>query len=241
MAFYDRIAKQWHEAAGYRGGALKEHVLNDLIIQRAPDVQDASILELGAGNGYFMPLLLDRFSGQVPRRVTITDQSQSLLEIARDRFRVPNAEYSRLDARNPFPDPDESFDLVLAVMVFNELGSGAAANALSETFRVLKPGGKMIAVALHPAFVDSLAKRKQLTKDRRGRLTMPGSKGLRIPVARRSLDEYQRMLEQAGFQGATEDVFPNEKVFRAKPGLRQAGPVPVALLMDATKPPPANS
>jgi hypothetical protein len=37
MAYYDRIAKQWHEATGYKGGAFKELVLNGVLLRRIPN------------------------------------------------------------------------------------------------------------------------------------------------------------------------------------------------------------
>jgi len=58
MAYYDRMARRWHRATGYRGGSFKSHVLNDVLINMMPAVAGLSILELGAGNGYFMPLAL---------------------------------------------------------------------------------------------------------------------------------------------------------------------------------------
>ena len=64
MTYYDRIAKQWHQATGHKGGAFKELVLNDVLLKKLPTIESSSILELGAGNGYFLRLLLRHFSGQ---------------------------------------------------------------------------------------------------------------------------------------------------------------------------------
>jgi hypothetical protein len=55
--YYSRIAKQWHEATGYQGGSLKKYVLNDYLLKNIESITDRSILELGAGNGYFIPLI----------------------------------------------------------------------------------------------------------------------------------------------------------------------------------------
>jgi hypothetical protein len=82
MAYYDSIAKRWHETTGAKGGAFKELVLNNILLQKLSGIDNCSILELGAGNGYFLPLVLRRFSGQAPSRITVTDQSERLLEIA---------------------------------------------------------------------------------------------------------------------------------------------------------------
>jgi hypothetical protein len=81
MAYYDRIAKQWQTATGYKGGAFKELILNDLLIDKIPGIIGSAILELGVGNGYFMPLLLRRFSGQKYARMVLTDQSGKMLQL----------------------------------------------------------------------------------------------------------------------------------------------------------------
>ena len=64
---------------------------------------------------------------------------------------------------------------------------------------------------------------------------MPGAEGLRLPVVRRRAEEYQEALEQAGFRFHSEEVFPTAEVLSAKPGLRQAGGMPLALLLDCEK------
>src|SRR5437870_6777791 len=103
MAYYDQIARQWHATTGFSGGAFKELVLNEVLLNKLPAIAKRAILELGAGNGYFLPLVMRRFSGQVPARVVVTDQSEHMLSIARKAFRVANAEYQVVDVARPFP------------------------------------------------------------------------------------------------------------------------------------------
>src|SRR5262245_34221692 len=123
MTYYDNIAKHWHETTGYKGGAFKELVLNDLLLEKLPGIDQCTLLELGAGNGYFMALVLRRFSGQVPSRIIVTDQSQRLLDLAQRHFRLPDAEYQALDVGRPLPFADDQFDIILASMLFNEVPS----------------------------------------------------------------------------------------------------------------------
>lgn len=66
------------------------------MLNQIASVAGLSILELGAGKGYFMPLLLRQFSGQVPARLVITDHSTTLLNLAQRLFRIPEAEYKLL-------------------------------------------------------------------------------------------------------------------------------------------------
>lgn len=150
MPYYDRIAKRWHEATGFRGGAFKELLLNERILARIPTLQDAAILELGAGNGYFAAMMRDRLSGQTPRLHVVSDQSEKLLEIAERRFRIPGGEYLQLDVRAEFPFETGEFDLVLATTV-------GLRRALGECQRMLRPTGRLASTVLHPGFVASPA------------------------------------------------------------------------------------
>jgi SAM-dependent methyltransferase len=234
-AYYDRIARKWHSVTGAQGGAFKKLVLNDRVLAKLHGIAGLAILELGAGNGYFLPLVLRRFSGQVPARVVITDQSGALIELAQRFFRVADAEYRVLDVRDPFPFPKEWFDLILANMVLNEIATAGLRRALRECQRTLRPGGRLLATVTHPAFIKSLARRGQLKPLKGGMSTMPGSQGLRMPVDRRTSEGYRAALEQAGFRVRSEAVCSTDQVLNAKPGLRQAADVPIALLLDCEK------
>src|SRR3954452_6291108 len=138
MAYYDSIAKQWHEATGYKGGAFKELVLNNILLEKLSAIDNRSILELGAGNGYFLPLVMRCFSGQVPAEVVITDKSEKLLQIAQRHFRIADAIYQALDVCKPFPFVDQRFDIILASMIFNEVPAYCFSHALRECYRVMK-------------------------------------------------------------------------------------------------------
>jgi len=236
MAYYDSIAKRWHETTGSKGGAFKELVLNNILLEKLSGINHCSILELGAGNGYFLPLVLRRFSGQVPSRITVTDQSERQLEIARRHFRIPDAGYQVLDVRKPFPFEDGQFDLVLACMVFNEVPARGFRNALDECCRVLSGAGLLLIAVTHPDFINSLRKRGLLKPTREGVLTMPGSGSLRLPVVIRSLESYRRGLQEAGLQYEEAEGYPTPEVLNVTAGLRNAWKIPVALVYTCTKP-----
>jgi ubiquinone/menaquinone biosynthesis C-methylase UbiE len=230
MAYYDKIANKWHEITGYNGGAFKKYVLNQRVISKLSSIQDMAILELGAGNGYFLPLVLRYFSGQKPSRIVITDISVKLLNLARKHFQIPDAEYYRLDIRGKFPFNDNSFKLILATMVYNEISINGMQNSLRECRRVLSDTGQFIVTVTHPEFTESLSKRDKLKKDRKGILTMPGAKGLRLPVFLRTTEEYTKLFQIQGFEVEAEAVFPTQKVLTEKTGLKDAGHVPLAII-----------
>jgi ubiquinone/menaquinone biosynthesis C-methylase UbiE len=235
MAYYDRIAKNWHAVTGPKGGEFRRLVLNNRLLGMVESVSGSAILEVGAGNGYFIPLLLRRFSGQNPSRIVITDISPSLINIAKSQCPVAGAEYALLDVRCSFPFSDESFDLVLATMLFNELTTGAAWRALLECHRILSPRGLFLATVVHPDLIRNFRKRGVLTSYGKGMSTMPSTDGLRVPVVERTKHGYLSMLEKAGFHVNHEDVFPTPEVLSAKPGLKKAGNMPLALIFRCTR------
>ena len=220
----------WHRATGYSGGAFKRYVLNDLILEKIGRIAGCAILELGAGNGYFAPLLLRRFSGQIPGRLVISDQSKAQLDIARSAFSLDAAEYLSLDVQERFPLEDASFDLILATMLLNELTTTGLQYALFECRRALKGDGQLIAAVPHPAFVRALAKKGALTDFGRGLFAMPSAEGLRLPVSRRPLETYIETFTTAGFAVSAEDVHADEKTLHEKPSLKLPRGTPLAVL-----------
>lgn len=207
-------------------------MLNDRILSQISSIAGNAILELGAGNGYFAPLLLRRFSGQFPNRLVITDQSQALLSIAQSSFRIDGAEYLALDVQDPFPFPDGSFHLVLASMLFNELTTSGLENALKECSRILTDDGCLLATVPHPDFVHALGKKGALTNFGHGLFAMPSAEGLHLPVSRRPISAYRKAMEDCGFTVMTQDIHPDEKTLREKPGLKVSPGTPLGLLFN---------
>lgn len=232
IAYYDRIARQWHRVTGHHGGAFKRYVLNDYLLGKIDSLAGRAILELGAGNGYFAPMMLRRFSGQRPARLVVSDQSQTQLDTARAVFFLEGAEYTQLDVQQAFPFEEASFDLILAIMLFNELPNAGLRAALSESRRVLAPDGRLLAVVPHPAFIHALARKGALTDFGHGLFTMPSAEGLRLPVSRRSEQMYLDMLSASGFAVMAEPVRADTKTLHAKPGLKLPHDTPFALAFD---------
>lgn len=205
------------------------------MLTQIDSIADKAILELGAGNGYFAPLLLKRFSGQLPARLVITDQSQSLLTIAQTSFRLDGAEYMTLDVQDPFPFPDRSFQLIIANMLLNELTTSSLQKALLECARLLTDDGHLIATVPHPALVQALAKKGALTDFGHGLFAMPGAEGLRLPVSRRPQAAYLQALQDSGFAVLAEDIHPDEKTLHEKSGLKVSSGTPLGLLFNGQR------
>jgi len=235
MAYYDKIAEKWHKVTGHAGGSFKKHVLNERILAKLPSLQGLNVLELGAGNGYFLPLVIRRFSGQMAARIVVTDVSEKMLEKAQKYFFIPDAEYLRLDVRSVFPFDNDSFDMILSTMVYNEVSTAGMKRSLDQCHRVLRNSGRFIVTVTHPAFIANVLKRGILKKENSGILTLPTTTGLRLPLFVRSHAEYDKLLSSHGFEFNCEDVFPTKAVLRDKPGLVKAGNVPIAVIYDCQK------
>jgi SAM-dependent methyltransferase len=236
MTYYDKIARLWQSVTGYQGGAFKEHVLNRVLLDKLPAIDHRSILEVGAGNGYFLPLVLRRFSGQIPASILVTDCSDQQLKIAQKEFAIPGAGYQRLDIRGSFPFENDRFDIILASMVLNELPPQGFNNALNECYRTLAADGLLLVAVTHPDFIDGLQKRGLLKRTAGDTLTMPSTGSLRLPVVLRSVEIYRAGLAEAGFQYEEEAVYPTARVLNEKSGLRDVGRVPLALVFKCIKP-----
>ncbi len=228
MAYYDKIASQWHKITGYKGGAFKELILNKKVISLIDDISGKSLLELGAGNGYFMPLLLKKKSGQVPQNICITDVSFKNLEIAQKHFRLKNAKYQRLDVYKLFKLEDDSFDLIVSNMMFNEVKKPGLENGLKECKRVLRDQGQLLISVLHPDFI-----RKQMERGVVKNNRMNSKNGLKVPVTLTGLADYTELLEDLGMNYELKEIYGNQKLYNMKPKLKEISEIPIALIINA--------
>jgi len=99
---------------------------------------DADVLEIGCGNGASTSLLLENLE---PRQFTGVDPSKGLLHRARSRFSGEEGVQFCCGDALATGQNDESFDTVIAHTVFSHLSDPQG--ALTEAFRVLRPGGKL--------------------------------------------------------------------------------------------------
>jgi ubiquinone/menaquinone biosynthesis C-methylase UbiE len=210
--------------------------VNDVVLSKVLSIDGKAILELGAGSGYFMPMLLRRYSGQRPRRVVISDQSRSQLAVAKRFFRIDAADYMQLDCRSRYPMSNATVDLIISMFVFNEVTNSGFERALAECYRVLSVTGRCLFVVTHPEFIVSQDHRGEILWNRRVGMAL-SSHGIRLPTVMRSVDSYLQRIQNAGFRCQSENLFASDKVMNEKPGLRRAGRVPIAWVLDLTKSP----
>jgi len=98
------------------------------------------VLDVACGTGRHTRRLVE-----LGHQVTGVDYTAPMLAVARRE--VPRAHYSEADLR-ALPLASEAFDLVVCGLALAHVGELAA--AVAELARVLRPGGHLVASALHP-------------------------------------------------------------------------------------------
>jgi ubiquinone/menaquinone biosynthesis C-methylase UbiE len=159
---YDRWAPVYdHDANPLQG--LEEPRVREL----AGDVRGLDVLDLGCGTGRHSLWL----SG-AGARVTAIDFSEGMLAEAR---RKPGADAVRLLAHNledPLRFADSTFDLVVSGLVLEHLRD--LAGFFREVRRVLRPGGRAVVSAMHPAMM-LRGTEARFTDPTTGEVIRPGS------------------------------------------------------------------
>ena len=138
--------------SGYdRWSEVYDHDLNPLVALEEPVVREAlgdasglAVLDLGCGTGRHALWLAGAGA-----RVTAVDFSEGMLSEAR---RKPGAEAVRFlvhDLHQPLPFEAASFDRVVSGLVLEHLRD--LGFVFGEARRVLRPGGRAVVSAMHPA------------------------------------------------------------------------------------------
>jgi malonyl-CoA O-methyltransferase len=154
--------------------AVYDHDANPLLALERPavraavgDVRGLSVLDLGCGSGrHALPL------AAAGATVVGVDFSEGMLAEAR---RKPGAEAVRFvvhDLHLPLPFGDGEFDRVVSGLVLEHLRE--LEGFFAEARRVLKPGGRAVVSAMHPAMCLRGAQAR-FSDPASGQLVQPGS------------------------------------------------------------------
>ncbi|MFI6171672.1 class I SAM-dependent methyltransferase [Nocardia sp. NPDC051052] len=143
---YGRNAAFWTKIIRERLDRYRTELTDRTVMAAVGDCTSQRILDAGCGEGY-LSRIIQSGGGQV---VGI-DACAELIEAARS-----TAEHEERDivyhhgSVNALPLEDETFDCVVCNHLVNDLPDPAP--AFSEFGRVLKPGGKLVVLMLHPCF-----------------------------------------------------------------------------------------
>ncbi|MDD9981234.1 MAG: class I SAM-dependent methyltransferase, partial [Gammaproteobacteria bacterium] len=159
---YDRWASIYDHDANPLPALEEPHVRRAL-----GDVRGCDVLDLGCGTGRHTAWLAE--SGA---RVTAVDFSEKMLEQARRKVPGTDARFVVHDLHDRLPLEDASFDAVVSGLVLEHLRD--LGGFFREAHRVLRPRGRGVVSAMHPAMFlrDS---RARFTDPDTGEVIAPGS------------------------------------------------------------------
>lgn len=220
-----------------RGDTNRTLLLDPVMLEQCGEVAGQRVLDLGSGEGRFCRMLADR--GARPTGIDLTPE---LVRIARDR-RAGSDDYVMGSAER-LPFADASFGLVISYITLVDIVDFHA--AITESARVLTPGGRMVAANL--GFVT--ASQGWLRDDDGNRLYHRVDRyaeewsqvfewvGIRITNWHRPLAAYMSAYLEAGLQlRAFLEPVPEDQSLRDHPQFEDWFRVPLFNVMTWQKPP----
>jgi len=195
--------------SGYdRWAEVYDHELNPLIALEEPvvrqalgDVSGLSVLDLGCGTGRHALWL-----AAAGARVSAVDFSEGMLTEARRKPGASAVSFLVHDLHQPLPFEAAAFDRIVSGLVLEHLSDLGA--VFGEARRVLKPGGRAVVTAMHPAmFLKGVAAR--FTDPATGEKIQPGS----VP---HSLGDFVMAALGAGFTLEAIDEYAPDAAFATR-------------------------
>jgi tRNA (cmo5U34)-methyltransferase len=98
------------------------------------------VLDLGAGTGLYSDFLLQRYPNS---EITLTDFSEEMLELARERYKLSNHIQYILDDYTGYTF-HETYDIIISALSIHHLGVGEKKGLYKKIFNLLEPGGEFI-------------------------------------------------------------------------------------------------
>ena len=106
------------------------------------------VLDLGCGTGVLCRMIADRLDGSVGGVAVGIDAAGKMIRAARKKRENAACRFEAMAAEK-LAFEDASFDAVVSSLFFHHVQLDLKALALSEAYRVLKPGGKLVIADMH--------------------------------------------------------------------------------------------
>jgi ubiquinone/menaquinone biosynthesis C-methylase UbiE len=161
--------------------ALEEPVVRSAL----GEVRNLKVLDLGCGTGRHA-----LWSAEQGANVTAIDFSEGMLTEARQKPFAERVTFLQHDLHNPLPFGDREFDAVVSGLVLEHIKD--LTQLFAEIRRVVKPQGRVVISAMHPAMF-LRGSQARFTDPDSGELVQPGS------IAH-SVSDFVMAAVQSGFQ-----------------------------------------
>ena len=208
-SIYDTASPKW---ARKEKLLLSDFTARPYVLEAIQPLSGRRVLDLGCGEGFVSRQI--KVAGAA--HVLGVDLSQGMVDQARaEEARNPlGIEYRQGDASNLRDVPEEGFDRIAAVFLFNYVSSEAMAEVMRQVRFWLAPGGRFVFTVPHPSlpFMREEAPPFFFRRDGAGYFsgtdrTLEGSiwrrDGVAVPVrcVHKPLEIYFETLREAGWNG----------------------------------------
>jgi 2-polyprenyl-3-methyl-5-hydroxy-6-metoxy-1,4-benzoquinol methylase len=239
---WDTNASFWVQIIRENRDRYRNELTDPAMLKAVGEPAGLAVLDAGCGEGYFSRILAR--NGAI---VTGVDSSARLIDAARTQ-NLSDALPVTFDIASvdELPYADNTFDLVICNHLVNDLYDPR--KPISEFARVLRSGGRIIILMLHPCFYNKHAERDQTTNgliaasyfETRSIEQTFKVDGLTSPVANtawfRPLEFYTEELRNAGFAiTSLTEPHPSAEQAQKDPWWRRGFTRPLFMLLVAQK------
>jgi len=205
---YDATAARWVRR---EPTSLSDFTGRPRTLELCEPVLGRRVLDLGCGEGYCARRLVRMGAAEVLG----IDSSAQMIEAGRsEEAREPlGIRYEVGDATQLSQVEDASFDVVLAMFLFNYLDVDATRRCMTEVARVLRPTGRFVFAVPHPALPFIRDEEPPFyfavgaggyfsSRDRRfpGQIWKRDGTSLEVQLVHKTFEDYFRALQTAGFR-----------------------------------------
>jgi ubiquinone/menaquinone biosynthesis C-methylase UbiE len=120
-----------------------KHILSLLELDSADRV-----LDLGCGTGVLTRMIADQLDGEGEGAALSIDAAAKMIFVAQKKRGSGNCRFEVMAAED-LSFEDQSFDAVVSSLFFHHVPLDLKEKALSESFRILRPGGRLIIADMH--------------------------------------------------------------------------------------------